>query len=590
MEEWKVQIAQLVKEGRIQEAIDRAREVAQRTGEYDAVAYSLINIGVEIGNKGGLFSVPPLFEAAEEMARGGEVKDLAKRNLALAHLNCGAALHDNGRYAPAEEHYRRALQLDPGSADAHYHYGTLLQLMRRYGEAEEQYKEAIRKNPKNVKALNNYALVLQELGRYKEAENHYKEVLHQNPNLAEAHFNYGFLLYSQGRYKEAEEHYKLALKINPNLAQAHNNYALLLNKLGRFREAERHYKEAIRLDSRNANAHFNYGLLLHYELKRYADAEKHYAKALSIEPGEIAAHFNYGTLLIELKRYPEAEGHYREVYRMSHENGDLATSAIMACTLGFLLILSSRLGEAKSWFEKARQESMASGEWRQGPAYMLGWIKVVEALEAYKKGRWEACESALKAAEDDFYDAQEGQEQYWASRTRVLFSIDSRLALIADTIRGGETKDLEEEVKIISGDVNNLLALRGDQAWSQLMHAKLRCVKRLMDLIERLIRSTELSDIEPLHGELEMIQDTNGPFRQYNAANRVIERITALSIETQDLLKGLRGIEPKSRIARVSDFLKMKGEDIAELCAHIGSPLTELIITSKVEERLNPAP
>jgi len=34
----------------------------------------------------------------------------------------------------------------------------------------------------------------------------------------------------------------------------------------------------------------------------------------------------------------------------------------------------------------------------------------------------------------------------------------------------------------------------------------------------------------------------------------------------------------------------MEGEAIAELCADMGSPLTEMTITSKVEERLNPAP
>jgi hypothetical protein len=143
-------------------------------------------------------------------------------------------------------------------------------------------------------------------------------------------------------------------------------------------------------------------------------------------------------------------------------------------------------------------------------------------------------------------------------------------------------------VRLISVDANNFLALKGDQAWSQLMHAKLRCVKRLMDLIARLIQSMELSDIEPLHGELNL-QDSNGLLRQYSAGLKVIERITALSIETQDLLKGLMRMEPEGRITRVSDFLKMKGENITELCADIGRPLTEIIIKSKLEERLNPA-
>ena len=523
MKEWMSQIAELTNEGRIREAINMAMEVAKRTGEYDAVAFFLICIGAEIGNMGNMFAVTPLFEAAEVVARSGEVKRLARKNLAIAHINCGMAFFDNRRYDLAEKHYIKALLLDPTNPDFHYHYGLLLHISKRYLEAEKHYKEAIRADPKHIKALNNCALVLQELNRYEEAEKFYKEVLRQNPKLAEAHFNYGFLLYNDSRYWEAEEQYKLALKINPNLAQAHNNYALLLEKLRRFEEAEKHYKEAIRLDRGNSNIRLNYALLLHHKLKRYDEAEKFYEETLRVNPREIVAHFNYGNLLIALKRYDDAEAHYQEVYRISNENGDLAISAMIASSLGFLLMLSFRLSEAKSWFERARQEFTVSGEWRHGSTCMLAWKRVVEAFESWKKGRWKECNSALRQAEDAFYNADERENQFWVSITMRMFNIDRKLARMAEALRRGEYKSYMDDFRIVSREIFNLLAQKIDQAWGQLMHAKLRCSKLLMYSVCALISTVLGANVEGLfcraeflRTELKRLQDSTDTFYEHS--------------------------------------------------------------------------
>jgi len=51
----------------------------------------------------------------------------------LVHFNRGAALEDSGRPALAVEAYKRALDLDPGLADAHYNLGVL---MERLGDSQ----------------------------------------------------------------------------------------------------------------------------------------------------------------------------------------------------------------------------------------------------------------------------------------------------------------------------------------------------------------------------------------------------------------------------------------------------------------------
>lgn len=55
----------------------------------------------------------------------------------LVHFNRGTALEDSGRPALAVDAYRRALELDPGLADAHYNLGVL---MERLGDSQSSLR------------------------------------------------------------------------------------------------------------------------------------------------------------------------------------------------------------------------------------------------------------------------------------------------------------------------------------------------------------------------------------------------------------------------------------------------------------------
>ena len=45
-------------------------------------------------------------------------------------------------YGSAEQHYRRAIAIDPEHADAHYNLGVLLENKADYGGAEQHYRRA----------------------------------------------------------------------------------------------------------------------------------------------------------------------------------------------------------------------------------------------------------------------------------------------------------------------------------------------------------------------------------------------------------------------------------------------------------------
>jgi tetratricopeptide (TPR) repeat protein len=110
-----------------------------------------------------------------------EAVDAYRRALELepghadAHLNLGRLLHERGELAPAEEHYRRALAARPGDATAAFDLGVVLEDLARLEEAASAYEAALAADPVYADAHYNLAGVYEKLGRQTEALQHLKD-------------------------------------------------------------------------------------------------------------------------------------------------------------------------------------------------------------------------------------------------------------------------------------------------------------------------------------------------------------------------------------------------------------------------------
>jgi tetratricopeptide (TPR) repeat protein len=117
--------------------------------------------------------------------------------------------------------YRKAIELDPGFAEARYHYGIALEKSGDTAAAEEQYDRAVHLKPNYAEAEYNLANIFLKAGREPGlAASLLADAVEQHPNRAEYHTNYAVALYELRRFDEARQQVRIALQLNPNLAPA----------------------------------------------------------------------------------------------------------------------------------------------------------------------------------------------------------------------------------------------------------------------------------------------------------------------------------------------------------------------------------
>jgi len=102
--------------------------------------------------------------------------------------------------------YRRALELDPGLADAHVNLGRLLHERGETAAAERHYRLALAARPEDETAAFNLGVALQDLGRLAEATEAYEKALEIDRDLADAHFNLAGLYEKLGQPEAAFRH------------------------------------------------------------------------------------------------------------------------------------------------------------------------------------------------------------------------------------------------------------------------------------------------------------------------------------------------------------------------------------------------
>ena len=233
----------------------------------------------------------------------------------MAHNNLGKALTTRGELEAAMEHFRRALEIDPGYAKAYNNLGLVFFMGGRPDEAIQNYRQALDIDPDYAKARNNLGIALAARGDVKGAIFHLRQALGINPAYSDAHYNLGNVLARTGDLDAAMEHFRRALEIDPAYAKAYNNLGLALAMKDRLDEAMLNYRHALEIDPDYARAHNNLGIAL----AARGDVEGaifHFRQALRSEPEFGSAHEGLARTLALQGKKEEAVQHYQEAIRI----------------------------------------------------------------------------------------------------------------------------------------------------------------------------------------------------------------------------------------------------------------------------------
>jgi tetratricopeptide (TPR) repeat protein len=105
---------------------------------------------------------------------------------AVAHLNLGVYLGNNGELDEAIRNFRETLDIETNGLNAmtaHYNLGYLMNCAGQPAEAEKEYREAIRIDPDYYPAHYNLGISLNQLGRREEAIEQFLIALRLKPDM-----------------------------------------------------------------------------------------------------------------------------------------------------------------------------------------------------------------------------------------------------------------------------------------------------------------------------------------------------------------------------------------------------------------------
>lgn len=139
-------------------------------------------------------------------------ENLAEAHNALAFVKYRYHL----KWAEAEQHFKRAIALNPNYATAHQWYGSYLAASGRLEEAVVQAKTAHELEPFSLTIYSDYVRNLYYAGHLEEARKESLKLLELDPTFARAHYEAGLVLEEQGSLDEAITEFRQALKKSPD--------------------------------------------------------------------------------------------------------------------------------------------------------------------------------------------------------------------------------------------------------------------------------------------------------------------------------------------------------------------------------------
>jgi serine/threonine protein kinase/tetratricopeptide (TPR) repeat protein len=298
--------------------------------------------------------IPLLREAAEKALSLDDT-------LAETHTSMGGTLTDEGKYPEAEEHFQRAIELNPNYLLAYFWSGYNFDASRRFQDAIDRYRQALSLDPMSPPIAGNLALEYRDLGELERAQEILDEAIALNPEDSSPYVQYAWLHSTQGDHQNAVEMAEKALSLNPTSLFTIQNVAFIQARAENFDRAIEILEEAMAKElSFKLVANSLLGSV-YSRMKQYDKAIEHHQKAIDIDPLDYDSYYELGWTYWTLKEWEHAADAWRNVIELKPD--EAGAYQFLGCVLGIL----GRIEEEWECYQKAAEltpvQSIELGVW-----------------------------------------------------------------------------------------------------------------------------------------------------------------------------------------------------------------------------------
>ena len=235
-----------------QRAVEYAQQSIERDPTYAPAYTALADSYIVLGFSLQLSNRDALSRARTAAMKALEIDEsLPEAHTALAQVQSRL----DWNWAGAERGFKRALELNPNSADAHEWYSFHLAQMGRSEESMTHAKRAVELDPLTLERRRHIARVYFFARQFDQALRVEREILEFDSNgrvlgLPSKHFIFGRIYREKGMYEEAIAEFRDFLKKYPGAAWALGHLGNTYARAGRVREA----RECLRKLQQRSNA------------------------------------------------------------------------------------------------------------------------------------------------------------------------------------------------------------------------------------------------------------------------------------------------------------------------------------------------
>ncbi len=243
---------------------------------------------------------------------------------ALAQINYGVALANDGKIEEAIHYYHKAMKMIPettgpimaynkmGVAEnklrqlIYVHLGVAYAKQEKFQEAIDYYDKAIGMvpvTPDHVRAYNYRGLVHDKRGQYEKAIEDFNRAVRLDRHDIRAYKNRGLTYAKMGLHQLALENFHIAARMNPLDADVYKNRGISYAGLGQYQNALDDFQRALTLVPGDFRVYYNRGVA-YTELRRYREAFEEFNTAIRLKP-DYAEAYSYRGAIYLMHGYPE---------------------------------------------------------------------------------------------------------------------------------------------------------------------------------------------------------------------------------------------------------------------------------------------